>query len=78
MNKVHSDSNDLTTVNDDDEKKDFQNLNSFGIVVSNATAKWTYNQPDNTLENINLNIEPGRLVAIIGSVGSGKVYNFNV
>jgi ATP-binding cassette subfamily C (CFTR/MRP) protein 4 len=45
-----------------------------GIVISNATAKWTDAQTENSLENINLNVRPGRLVAVIGPVGSGKVY----
>lgn len=45
----------------------------FCINVSNVTAKWTDSQTDNTLENINLTVSPGRLVAIIGPVGAGKV-----
>ncbi|XP_008186888.2 probable multidrug resistance-associated protein lethal(2)03659 [Acyrthosiphon pisum] len=45
---------------------------NFGIVISNASAKWTDAQIDNTLENINLTVTPGRLVAIIGPVGAGK------
>ncbi|XP_027849264.2 probable multidrug resistance-associated protein lethal(2)03659 isoform X1 [Aphis gossypii] len=45
---------------------------NFGIVMSNASAKWTDGQIDNTLENINLTVTPGRLVAIIGRVGAGK------
>ncbi|XP_060872658.1 probable multidrug resistance-associated protein lethal(2)03659 isoform X2 [Metopolophium dirhodum] len=46
---------------------------NFGIVMSNASAKWTDDaQIDNTLENINLTVTPGRLVAIIGPVGAGK------
>lgn len=45
----------------------------FGIVISNATAKWTSAQMENTLENINLTVKPGRLVAVIGPVGAGKV-----
>lgn len=48
-------------------------LSNFGIVVSNATAKWSDTQTDNTLENINLTVRPGRLIAIIGPVGAGKV-----
>lgn len=48
-------------------------LNSVGIVISNASAKWTAVQTCNTLVNINLNITPGQLVAIIGPVGAGKV-----
>ncbi|XP_050432547.1 probable multidrug resistance-associated protein lethal(2)03659 isoform X2 [Adelges cooleyi] len=43
-----------------------------GIVVSNVTAKWTDAQIENSLENINLTVIPGRLVAIIGPVGAGK------
>lgn len=57
-----------------DIKKNTECLNSFGIVISNASAKWTDIQACNTLENINLNIIPGRLVAIIGPVGAGKVH----
>jgi len=56
-----------TTVDDD-----------FSIVVENATAKWTDNQKSNSLEKINLTIRPGRLLAVIGSVGSGKVKIQNI
>lgn len=45
----------------------------FEIVVSNATAKWTDAQTENCLEDINLTVGSGRLVAIIGPVGAGKV-----
>ncbi|KAL4089661.1 hypothetical protein QTP88_024660 [Uroleucon formosanum] len=44
----------------------------YDIVILNITAKWTDNQNSNTLEKINLTIRPGRLIAIIGSVGAGK------
>lgn len=50
-----------------------ENSNNLGIVVSNVFAKWTDSQIENSLENINLTVRPGRLVAIIGPVGSGKV-----
>jgi len=49
-------------------------LKSFDIVISNATAKWKNNLILNSLENINLNVRSGQLVAIIGPVGAGKVY----
>lgn len=49
-------------------------LRKYRIVVSNATAKWPGAQIENSLENINLTVIPGRLVAIIGPVGAGKVY----
>lgn len=47
---------------------------SFGIVVSNATAKWTSAQTENSLKNVHLTVRPGRLVAVIGPVGAGKVF----
>lgn len=43
------------------------------VVISNVTAKWENNQRFNTLENINLTVEPNQLVALIGPVGAGKV-----
>lgn len=43
-----------------------------GIIAKNATAKWLPHLIDNTLSNINLKVTPGRLVAVIGPVGSGK------
>jgi len=63
-------------INTDDinTKKKNGCVNSVGIVISNASAKWTDIQTCNTLENINLNIIPGQLVAIIGPVGAGKVH----
>ncbi|XP_022166672.1 probable multidrug resistance-associated protein lethal(2)03659 [Myzus persicae] len=60
-------SNNISNENDVVEQS-----NNFGIVMSNASAKWTDSQIENTLENINLTVTPGRLVAIIGPVGAGK------
>eukprot|EP00102_Acyrthosiphon_pisum_P027033 XP_016664243.1 PREDICTED: probable multidrug resistance-associated protein lethal(2)03659 isoform X1 [Acyrthosiphon pisum] len=47
-------------------------LGNFGIDILNASAKWILNQPDKSLNNINLTVRPGWLVAIIGPVGGGK------
>lgn len=59
------------------DSEDFENETRLdddnSIVILNATAKWTESQNNNTLEKINLTIKPGRLLAVIGSVGSGKV-----
>ncbi|XP_044727627.1 ATP-binding cassette sub-family C member 4-like isoform X2 [Chrysoperla carnea] len=43
-----------------------------GIVMTNGSAKWTVDAGENTLQNLNFTVTPGRLVAIIGPVGSGK------
>ncbi|KAJ9591425.1 hypothetical protein L9F63_002031, partial [Diploptera punctata] len=43
-----------------------------GVKISNVTAKWFDDVPDNTLTNINVEVKPGELVAIIGPVGAGK------
>ncbi|XP_022166670.1 probable multidrug resistance-associated protein lethal(2)03659 isoform X2 [Myzus persicae] len=65
--------NDGTVSNNINNKNDFAEQSSnLGIVMSNASAKWTDTQIENTLENINLTVTPGRLVAIIGPVGAGK------
>jgi len=61
------------TANTTENKEDMDRLGNFGIDVLNASAKWVPNQPDNSLNNINLTVRPGRLVAIIGPVGAGKV-----
>lgn len=50
-----------------------QKLNNSEIIMTNVTAKWSDGQSHNSLENINLTIRPGQLVAIIGPVGAGKV-----
>lgn len=65
--------NDSATPNNFDNQNDTEQLNDLGVVVNNATAKWTDAQIENSLENINLTVKPGRLVAVIGPVGAGKV-----
>ena len=44
-----------------------------GIRVVNVTAKWSEDLNENALTNVNLDVKPGGLVAVIGPVGSGKV-----
>lgn len=60
------------TIIDNDCRKD-HNTCEFSIIISNATAKWTPNQPNNIINNINLDVKPGQVIAIIGTVGAGKV-----
>jgi len=69
---------------DDDitnNSKDFKNNtkldDDFSIVILNATAKWANDQNSNTLEKINLTARTGRLLAVVGSVGAGKVNKYS-
>jgi len=59
--------------NSTDTKDDIGRLDNFCMVISKATAKWTDDQTSNSLENISLAVRPGSLVAIVGTVGAGKV-----
>ncbi|XP_025192648.1 multidrug resistance-associated protein 4-like [Melanaphis sacchari] len=77
--KTNSNSNSDIKYNNDDLTqiyKRYENettqFNNIGIVVNNATAKWSDSQTENSLENINLTVIPGRLVGVIGPVGAGK------
>lgn len=60
-------------LNDVNNQYDLENPSNLGIIISNATAKWTDAQSNCSIENINLNVRPGQLVAVIGPVGAGKV-----
>lgn len=42
------------------------------VKIINVTAKWDEKYTENTLNNINLNLEKRKLIAVIGPVGSGK------
>lgn len=70
----------LNTYNEDDianhifhANNKTEHSNNVVIDILNATAKWTDIKTNNSLEDINLTIESGRLVAVIGPVGAGKV-----
>lgn len=43
-----------------------------GILIQDVCARWTEDGPL-TLKNINFTVPKGKLCAVIGSVGSGKV-----
>lgn len=53
---------------------------SKGIIVENGTAVWTLNedQKSNGVYNIELEIQPGLLCAVVGQVGAGKSTLLNV
>ncbi|KAJ4437622.1 hypothetical protein ANN_17767 [Periplaneta americana] len=45
-----------------------------GVRLSDATAQWTPELHDKTLNKVTLHIKPGTLVAVIGPVGAGKKF----
>lgn len=53
-------------------------LEEGSIRLDKATAKWLANDRDDTLHNIDLDIKPGELIAIVGQVGAGKSSLLNV
>ncbi len=55
-----------------DDHRHSQHLSEAGINVKNVTARWDQKNTEETLENVNLLVQPGTLAAIIGPVGSGK------
>lgn len=42
------------------------------IKMMNLTAKWEPSQSENTLESVNLEMQKGKIYAVIGMVGAGK------
>ncbi|XP_050471104.1 ATP-binding cassette sub-family C member 4-like isoform X2 [Bombus huntii] len=56
------------------EKKSFPTMNqeTYAVKMSHLTAKWEASQSENTLEDVNLEIQKGKIYAIIGMVGAGK------
>ncbi|XP_030375917.1 probable multidrug resistance-associated protein lethal(2)03659 [Scaptodrosophila lebanonensis] len=47
-------------------------LSEAGISITSLKAKWDEKSLDYTLDDVNLRVQPGTLVAIIGPVGAGK------
>ena len=53
-------------------KKNTLSIKPGTVKVVNYSAKWSRNATAETLININLDIDPGTLVTVIGPVGAGK------
>nr|XP_050853341.1 probable multidrug resistance-associated protein lethal(2)03659 isoform X3 [Vespula vulgaris] len=53
-------------------KEKTQEIGSHEVVLKNVTAKWSDESKEDTLNSVNLSIEPASLVAIVGKIGSGK------
>ncbi|XP_048265984.1 ATP-binding cassette sub-family C member 4 isoform X2 [Bombus terrestris] len=56
------------------EKKPFSTMNqeTYAVKMNHLTAKWEPSQSENTLEGVNLEIQKGKIYAVIGMVGAGK------
>ncbi|XP_059169468.1 ATP-binding cassette sub-family C member 2-like [Physella acuta] len=55
----------------DSDSSEYNTLDDFAIRINDASFSWE-KSGNNVLRNINLKIEPGKLVAVVGSVGAGK------
>ena len=60
------------SLNDDNVKDKERKVESGKIEFSNVSFRYFKNNSEKVLDNINLKIESGELVGIIGSTGSGK------
>lgn len=61
--------------NNNENQNDSVEISNLAVVMRNVTSKWIDTQAENTLENIDLTVKSGNLIAVIGNVGAGKVYN---
>jgi ATP-binding cassette subfamily C (CFTR/MRP) protein 4 len=59
-------SNNRNTNNSEQDQK-------YGVYIRNGSAKWIPNSITDTLTHIRICVKPGKLCAVIGPVGSGKV-----
>lgn len=57
---------------------DQPNYIEHSVSIKNANAKWLDYEREDTLQNINIKVRPGELIAIVGQVGSGKSSLLNV
>ncbi|XP_059169113.1 multidrug resistance-associated protein 1-like [Physella acuta] len=56
---------------EDSDSTEYNTLDDLAIRINNASFSWE-KSGIKILRNINLKIEPGKLVAVVGSVGAGK------
>lgn len=60
------------------EQKDQPKHAEYSIAIENGSAKWLDYEREDTLQNINIKVRPGELIAIVGQVGAGKSSLLNV
>ncbi|XP_025993846.1 probable multidrug resistance-associated protein lethal(2)03659 [Solenopsis invicta] len=61
-----------------EQKSGYTTINQHSISIENGSAKWLEYERQDTLQNINMQVRPGELIAIVGQVGSGKSSLLNV
>lgn len=57
---------------------DQPNYIEHSISIENGSTKWLDYEREDTLQNINIKVRPGELIAIVGQVGAGKSSLLNV
>lgn len=57
---------------------DQSNYIEHSISIENGSTKWLDHEGEDTLQNINIKVRPGELIAIVGQVGAGKSSLLNV
>lgn len=65
------------------KKNDYINVDQSNYIehtisIENGSAKWLDYEREDTLQNINIKVRPGELIAIVGQVGAGKSSLLNV
>lgn len=55
------------------ELQNTDHLNNGNIVLENVSAKWTTENPEDTLKAIDISFPSKKLTVVIGLVGGGKV-----
>lgn len=67
----------------EEKKNDYMIINQpnqieHSVSIENGSAKWFEYEREDTLQNINIKVKPGELIAIVGQVGAGKSSLLNV
>uniref|UniRef100_A0A182NJ65 Multidrug resistance-associated protein lethal(2)03659 n=1 Tax=Anopheles dirus TaxID=7168 RepID=A0A182NJ65_9DIPT len=54
------------------KEEESRHLSDAGVIVEKAIARWDSKATELTLDGVDLHVQPGTLVAVIGPVGAGK------
>lgn len=62
----------FVSIKDSINNNERNNDKQAAVLLRSLTAKWDAKNPENALASLNLNLEKGQLLGVIGPVGSGK------